>query len=257
MVEHNTEKKENTSEKKGKNFKKIKNNPWMISSVVLAVLLLSFFIFGSSCLTGNVVSGKIAGENWKTYLENYGYDVEINSVEKVTEGYNVSFEYDEGEDYVLITSDGENYIYGLVPIISQENEEEETSQDGKDWSVFENSLPESVETKISNFPTGNIEEINQDLGLVEFTNFEEIPNTLIVLYSESCGYCSLEYDVLLDLQDEYPTLQIYALDYTQNREIAQKYSASGTPANIINGKYFVSGYKPLDTFEEVLTEIGY
>ena len=60
------------------------------------------------------------------------------------------------------------------------------------------------------------------------------------------------YPVLVEVQEEQPELTIYALDLNDNRDIAEVYQVTGTPASIINGKYKISGYLDKEVLDEKL-----
>ena len=128
-----------------------------------------------------------------------------------------------------------------------------TAQEQEDWSVFEEELPENIISQISSFENEQPE--IYEGKILEFKNYELIPNSLIVLYSAGCGWCGEYYPVLLEAKEKYPEITIYTLDLSISQDIANKYGITGTPANIINGKYLVSGYMPIEDLTETLNKL--
>lgn len=236
---------------------KLRKNPWMTATFVLIILsVILVFSYSDFSGTGKIISENDAAQKVINLVETDGSNVELIEVNSVSGFYEVVLLVDGQQGSLYVSKDG-RYLLDLIPFPEDSEDSGNAETQEEDWSVFENSLPENIQTQILNFPEGVSEDFNSELGIKEFTNFEEIQNTFIVLYREGCSWCSKEYSVLLGLEEKYPELEIYALDYSQNTGIAQKYNARGTPANIINGKYFVSGYRSLDDFEQILTEIGY
>ena len=125
------EKKSQLNDKKNELIEKARENPWMVASVVLGVLLLGFFFTGSnvtgSVITGgaiaegNMISAKIAGEKFEEFASSRGVDVEILDVEISNGLYEVSFSSDDGDSSIYITLDGENLVNGLVPLIMSDS----------------------------------------------------------------------------------------------------------------------------------------
>jgi protein-disulfide isomerase len=111
-----------------------------------------------------------------------------------------------------------------------------------------------IKSKISDFTTEN--PVNSAEGISEFKSYDLIPNTLIVFYEPECGWCKRYYPVLIEAEKKYPEIDIYVPRLTENRDIASKYGITGTPSNVINGKYAVGGYMPLEGLSEVLDSLN-
>ena len=133
---------------------------------------------------------------------------------------------------------------------------EKETEEFIDWNIFENEISFDIKSKILSFSTETSQEYDVSMRINEFVNYELIPKTLIVFYSLGCGWCSEYHPVLVEVMEKYPEINIYALELSDNRDIAEKYGVTGTPANIINGKYFVSGYKPLEDLSKILDELN-
>jgi protein-disulfide isomerase len=104
---------------------KMRENPWILSTLVLGVLSLILIVgvFGNvtgGSITGSVVAGDDAGETLVEFLnENAPSEVKLDSVEEESGLYKVNVEY-EGEVMPLYsTLDGKYFVQGLVPIASE------------------------------------------------------------------------------------------------------------------------------------------
>lgn len=105
------------------NFKtmtdKMRENPWMVSTLFLGLLSLTliFFTFGSgNGFTGSVVAGSEAGDILLNLYESRGAEgLELNSVEEVSGVYQVNFDYQGTEIPIFITKDGK-FAGSLSPV---------------------------------------------------------------------------------------------------------------------------------------------
>ncbi len=123
MEEHKpAEKKEEKKEVKTVYVSKNQKNPWVMYTVVLAIvaLILAFFAFGNGGgVTGDVISKDKASEKLVTYLNlRTGGGVELVSSEQEGSLYKVMVAYQGDEIPVYITTDGEYFVQGVVPIES-------------------------------------------------------------------------------------------------------------------------------------------
>lgn len=115
-----------TSKKKSSLTKKVRENPWIISSFVLAILVVIIVIssFGGS-MTGKVISEKQAGENLVDYLSSVGYSgFEVSNVESIGSIYLINTTYQGSEVPFYITKEG--YVVGnsLISIVPEDSSEE-------------------------------------------------------------------------------------------------------------------------------------
>ncbi len=88
---------------------KIRENPWMFSSMVLGVitLILLFNNFSGFGLTGNVISTDDAGEKLLAYYSSNGATgLELSSVEEQNGLYKVNFKYQGAIVPIYMTKDG-------------------------------------------------------------------------------------------------------------------------------------------------------
>lgn len=124
--------KEHSSEKnKGNNqdglMDRLKENPWMVSTAILAILALILILPGAvGRVTGNVVSGNSAAENLLAFYESGGATgLSIDSVEKISGVYRINFNYQGQVVPVYTTIDGK-YAGTLSPIVQQTETSSET-----------------------------------------------------------------------------------------------------------------------------------
>ncbi len=91
-------------------IKSMRNNPWMLSSIILGVvaLILIFNSFSESGLTKNIISADEAGKKLLSYyLLNGAEGLELSSVEEQNELYKVNFKYQGAIVPIYTTKDGQ------------------------------------------------------------------------------------------------------------------------------------------------------
>ena len=254
--------KEKNSDKKQTLVDKLKENPWKTSTVVLGIILLVFLFSNFSGLTGSTVTGSVDSESEAGELASEFFNTklsnnpgEIVNIEKISGVYQIVFSVNGEEVPLYFTLDGKWIQQGsdLVPLAISENTQQSIEPD---WSIFENELPDNIKSKIISFDSEESEVFDEELRISEFENYDLISKTLIVFYHPGCGWCAKYYPVLVEAQGKYPEITIYALVLSEDRDIAEKYGVTGTPTNIINGKYFVSGYKSIEDLSEILDKLN-
>lgn len=124
MVEHEEHKKSEVIEiPVGKYFERVRKNPWVISTIVLAIALI-VVIFMKSSGGGIVsVSGEVAGQNLLSFIDGLGNgNAEIVSIEKEGALYNVNVKY-QGQDIpAFVTLDGEYFVAQPIPLTAKATE---------------------------------------------------------------------------------------------------------------------------------------
>jgi len=129
-------------EGKKKIIKKFRENPWILSTLIVGVLLLILFASTfSGRITGTVISGSEAGEIIldlaNSQIEG---EVELVGVKEENGLYEVTLSM-QGEEFpVYLTLDGENLVSGLTPIfvLKQQNQESpDQTQQSEEYSVEE------------------------------------------------------------------------------------------------------------------------
>ena len=264
-IEETQKEKQPTDSKKDDSKKetltdRMRENPWTVSTIVLGIIVLIFLAsnftgFTGSTITGGVISEGDAGQAMLDFADSQGVDAELVDVIEEENFYVVTLSIQGQNVPVHVTKDGKYLIQGLTPLIIPDETFEESSQEDNqepNWSVFKNELELEIKAKILSFNKEDSSVYDGSLRINVFENYDLIPNSLIVFYHDGCGWCTKYYSVLVEAQAKYPDLNIYALVLSEYPEVANKYSATGTPANVINGKYFVSGYRPLEDLSEIL-----
>lgn len=111
----------NSNQKKSNITKQLRQNPWILSTLVLGIvvlILLTGTIFKGG-ITGNAVSETTAGNNLVEYLNTIANsEITLVSVEEDQGMYLVTVGFEGDEIPVYVTKDGEFYTTSLLPIIS-------------------------------------------------------------------------------------------------------------------------------------------
>ena len=99
-------------EKKPMMTDKFRENPWILSTLVLGILTLILIVgnfsgvFGG--MTGNVISSDDAGQKLLSFYESTGAEgLDLNSVKEISGVYQVNFEYQGAVVPIFITKDGQ------------------------------------------------------------------------------------------------------------------------------------------------------
>lgn len=104
----------------GKYFGKMRSNPWIMVSVVLAFLLIFVIFFNGFSgfgLTGNVVNEKTAGDNLISFINSQGNgDAKLTSIDKDDGFYKAVVNY-QGQDIpVFLSLDGKYLLGDRIPL---------------------------------------------------------------------------------------------------------------------------------------------
>ncbi len=108
------------SHKKGSLTRKMKENPWIIATLVLGVLFLIMLI-GNGGMTGGIVgvSRDEAGQAVVDFATAQGVAADLVSVEEENNFYKVTLSL-EGQEFPLyVTKDGEYFASALTPLSAQ------------------------------------------------------------------------------------------------------------------------------------------
>ncbi len=118
-VRKNIDKKANltSSDKKGKLTEKMRENPWVLSTLVLGVITLILLIANfSGGMTGGVISEGYAEDAIMDFVKSQGADAEFVSVEEDGNFYKVTILFQNQEMPLYVTKDGEFLVQGLTPL---------------------------------------------------------------------------------------------------------------------------------------------
>ncbi|TKJ17732.1 hypothetical protein CEE44_04330 [Candidatus Woesearchaeota archaeon B3_Woes] len=257
MKKHSSTK-HKTTKKKSTKFKIKKSDFWKYTTFICVILLIYVLAAGTGSVSEKN-AGNIAINYINTNLLPEGNTAELNSITETNGVYAVDLSIN-GQSYTsYVTKDGKMlFTQEGIDMTKEVEASVETTptqpQGPEDWTVFENELSADIKSKILSFETGSPE--TYEGRILEFKSFEEIPKTLIVFYSPGCGWCKKYYPVLLEAKEKYPQLKIYALELNDYRNVANKYGITGTPGNVINGKYKVSGYMPIGDLSDILNKLS-
>jgi hypothetical protein len=140
------EKKESGEEVKPKNpgvLEKVRRNPWILSTFVLAILVLAMAVNIIGFPAGKVVSADEAGKNFIDYLNSIAEgEIKLVGVEDSGNLYIVTVEYEGEEIPVYVTKDGSYYTTTLLPI---------EAPAGPDSNVNVQDVPKSEKPKVELF----------------------------------------------------------------------------------------------------------
>lgn len=149
MEENNTEVTENSN---SKSFSKLKKNPWMGSTIVLAIIsvILLVVVFYPN-MTGNVVSSSSAGTKLVDYLNTRtGGGVSFISAEPMGSNlYSVMVSYQNQSIPVYVSKDGKYFVQGAVPI--SEDATTPTDNTNTQQPAQQQSVPKSDKPKVELF----------------------------------------------------------------------------------------------------------
>ncbi len=136
--------KHDVNEEDSEVISKLKENPWMIVSGVLILIIAALLIWNlTGGLTGNVISEDKAGANLVDYLNSMtGGGVELISVSDAGSLYEVIVSYNGQEIPVYSTKDGKYFVQNVVPITGDAVNSLNTSQPPAPQDIPKSDKPE-------------------------------------------------------------------------------------------------------------------
>ncbi len=150
----------------GKFFKlsKLRENPWIITTIVFALAFILILVFKPGGITGDVVNEEVVGNNIISFINSQGRgEASLVSVDRDGSLYNVVVKYN-GEDIpIYATLDGNYLISDLIPLSNSV-----TGNSGDSSGRDNTQKVENIE--IDNAPS--IGEINAKVVIVEFSDYE-------------------------------------------------------------------------------------
>lgn len=109
---------------------KIRENPWMLATLIVSAVCLILLVVSFSGITGNSISADAAGKKLLTFYTAMGVEgLTLESVEEISGLYKINFGYEGATIPFYVTKDGKSFIPGdYVSSFSSESEtESETS----------------------------------------------------------------------------------------------------------------------------------
>jgi protein-disulfide isomerase len=95
----------------------LKENPWIIATILLAIIVVVMLVLNFTGMTGNVISEGDAASGLIGYLNTVADgEVTLSGVKDIGNLYEVTVNYNGDEIPVHVTKDGEYFVQGLVPI---------------------------------------------------------------------------------------------------------------------------------------------
>tara|TARA_Y100000034_G_scaffold67371_1_gene81273 strand:- start:7854 stop:8927 length:1074 start_codon:yes stop_codon:yes gene_type:complete len=142
--------------------RKIRENPWMISTVVLGLAFVAVLLFsGGGGVTGNVISEGDAGQNLVDFINSQGAgQAEFISAERDGNLYQVVVNYNGQDVPVFVTLDGRYLVTDVVPLDADLLGNPGTG----------NSGGEPVEIEIGDAPVKG--DANAPVTIVEFSDYQ-------------------------------------------------------------------------------------
>ncbi|MCK4552708.1 thioredoxin domain-containing protein [Candidatus Pacearchaeota archaeon] len=124
---------ETHSHQEGKLTKKMRENPWILSTFVLGVLGLILLVGNfSGGVTGNVVSENDAGEALLNFANNQGAEAELVDVEDIGDFYEVTLMVKGQNLPLMVTKDGEYFLSGGLVSLNEVQQQDSQQEESKD-----------------------------------------------------------------------------------------------------------------------------
>ena len=264
---------------------KMRENPWIISTLALGILAL-ILIAGnfSGGVTGNVVSEADAGEALLSFANTQGAEAELSGIEDIGDFYEVTLIV-EGENIpLMVTKDGEYFLSGgLVPLNAVQQTDSQSTQPSQPADVPKSDKPVAELFIMSHCPYGTQAEKGiipaiKALGntadvKIRFVHYfmhepEEIETPRQVCIREEQSDKFLDYlGCFLEDGDSNRCLIEAKIDkakmntcissgksneyYAEDSALSEKYGVRGSPSLVINGVMANSGRSPSDYLETI------
>lgn len=248
------------------------SNYWIVSTFVLAILLLGTLIYGSSFRGYSPISANVIRERVSNFASSQGVDAEIVSVKSDGGLYEVILSI-EGEEFPLyVTLDGKNLVPSLVPL----EIETQTTQPSVSTQVPKSDKPILELFVMTHCPYGTqaekgfipfIEAMGDEVdATIRFVHYfmhepeetetprqvcirEEQPDKFIPYlkkfleegnYEDALSSAGVDEDAMNGCIDLGRWEDYYAEDSARS----QSYGVSGSPTLVVNGVIAQSGRSP-------------
>ena len=167
---------------------KFRENPWIVSTIVLAVVLILVVSFGGGgyqgdSVGGNVVSGEVAASKLISFIESQSQGVQgdlgVVSSEKDGELYKVTLDFQGQEVPVFVSLDGQYLIADVIPLDP-------------------NLLPPVAGNVNNGAPSGGVVEVGDSY----YKGREDADVTIVEFSDYQCPFCEKFWSETLSLIDE-------------------------------------------------------
>ncbi len=137
--------------KKKSSTDKIRENPWIISTVVLAILAIILIATGGGA-NGKILSGEQAAEELVGFLNKQtDGGVEFVSAEDLGNLYEITVTYQEQDIPVHITKDGKYYLQGIVDLNEETGTENNNNNNNNQQTPPPADVPKTDVPKVELF----------------------------------------------------------------------------------------------------------
>jgi len=218
---------------------KIRENPWIVATLVLGILALiillgNFIGFTGGSITtfpGSITGGTVGvsdiGNMILEIVNSQGGDAELIDVSKEHGLYKVTFSSGGQESSVYVTLDGENIVNGLIPLSVLLQQDESSQQTPQLYSEEDNQ---------------KIQEFSQCLA----------DNGMRVYYAGWCGHCHNLIETFGGLENAGEMMiecQTENQQPGEGADLCDEEEITGYPTIKINGKAY-SGGRTFEAFAE-------
>src|SRR3989344_2589058 len=168
-------------------FSKFRENPWILSTIILGVILLVFFFYGGGGINGNVIGEDNAAKSLISFIESQSNGqpsgVSVLSTEQDGQLYKVTVDY-QGQNVPLYVSlDGKYLISSVIPLDPNAGTPSDSGAD-------------------SGANTGT--PINVEIGESPVKGKENAPVTIVEFSDYQCPYCGRFFEETLpSIQKSY------------------------------------------------------
>lgn len=209
--------------------KKMRENPWMVSTLFLALLSITLiFVNFSGGMTGGVIGVNDASQKVLDFASSQA-DGEITLVETNEKYglYEVVVEYQGNEVPLYITKDGENLVQGVIPL-----------------SVLtgsQNSESSTTQTQPTSYSEEDLEAIAEVIDCYAEKDVK-------VYGANWCGYTNAFVETL----GGYEVIDSIYVECTEETDLCSEEEIKGYPTTKISGE----SYSGARTFEGLSQETG-
>ncbi len=273
---------ENNNKKHKKILEKFSGNYWVVSTFVLAILLLAVVIYGSFLGDSSIITANIAGQKVADWVSEQVDGVEVLEITDEGGLYAVTFSYTNpetsqpNEATLQITKDGTNLILQAIPLTGKVTQDTPTKTTQTSTSVPKSNKPVLELFVMTHCPYGTqaekgfipfMESIGDKVdSTIRFVHYfmhepeqtetprqvcirEEQPDRFIPYLKKFLEGGSYQDAVLSSGVDEDAMNECIESGrweeyYMEDSALSQSYGVGGSPTLVVNGIIAQSGRSP-------------